>query len=472
MPIDELADTIADAGLMNTKAPYIRLDTAISKGLPIAAPHFQSGQHLRRYKERCQRTPSLVSIYVYTKSGVSVLTARPGASDILRRLHAETGSTSLDFLKSKPRDEIFEYLSAFRCVAPPSSSVLDTTCSCHWLLTTPSVLCLHVCGARTHRGLGPKTINCIGLYCLGTSDFPVDTHVFRIAIRYGDSTFLFRQLCFSAFLDTVETVRSACFIILFCFVLNAAVATAGAGWVPVYEFETARKQAAGTRAGALPEDLLPAGWAEHFDNEGTPYYHHEAADKTQWDRPVIMMRAPAVSQGPDLAATSAVAQSSTKYADRHTPADIMQSAAAHCPLNVPAVAAGPAGQNAVDDGSESEDYDDEAAAADVAAFRALPSYGIDTTGRVRTGHNVSLRAPTDTSAGFGGHSTPTAGICVPQSGGVSLAHAVQQPAVDQRPAAAAQRELWPTTAAKEAAMPAAAAASTSIPDIEDAFTEK
>ena len=35
------------------------------------------------------------------------------------------------------------------------------------------------------RGLGPKTISCVGLYCLATRDFPVDTHVFRFAIRFG-----------------------------------------------------------------------------------------------------------------------------------------------------------------------------------------------------------------------------------------------------------------------------------------------
>ena len=38
---------------------------------------------------------------------------------------------------------------------------------------------------RTYKGVGAKTISCVLLFCLGRADFPVDTHVWKIALALG-----------------------------------------------------------------------------------------------------------------------------------------------------------------------------------------------------------------------------------------------------------------------------------------------
>ena len=38
---------------------------------------------------------------------------------------------------------------------------------------------------RTYKGVGAKTISCVLLFCLGRADFPVDTHVWKIAMALG-----------------------------------------------------------------------------------------------------------------------------------------------------------------------------------------------------------------------------------------------------------------------------------------------
>ncbi len=67
---------------------------------------------------------------------------------ILRQLQAERGVLCLDFLEQMAPEEAAAYLTSF-------------------------------------RGVGPKTAACVLLFDLGKPVFPVDTHVFRIAVRLG-----------------------------------------------------------------------------------------------------------------------------------------------------------------------------------------------------------------------------------------------------------------------------------------------
>ncbi len=67
---------------------------------------------------------------------------------ILRRIHAERGLLSLDFLARWPTERAREYLLAM-------------------------------------PGIGPKTAACVLLFCLGRPALPVDTHVHRVARRLG-----------------------------------------------------------------------------------------------------------------------------------------------------------------------------------------------------------------------------------------------------------------------------------------------
>ena len=72
----------------------------------------------------------------------------PRIKAILRRIRAETGALSLEFLSRLPAAEAFEYLTAF-------------------------------------DGVGPKTALCVLLFSFGMPVFPVDTHIYRIACRLG-----------------------------------------------------------------------------------------------------------------------------------------------------------------------------------------------------------------------------------------------------------------------------------------------
>jgi len=67
---------------------------------------------------------------------------------ILDALLAECGELSLEFLRDMPTEEIKAKL-------------------------------------RTYKGVGAKTISCVLLFCLGRADFPVDTHVWKIALALG-----------------------------------------------------------------------------------------------------------------------------------------------------------------------------------------------------------------------------------------------------------------------------------------------
>ncbi len=67
---------------------------------------------------------------------------------ILDTLHADHGACTLEWLREKSTEEIKKYLLAF-------------------------------------KGVGPKTVSCTLLFALERADFPVDTHVNRIAADLG-----------------------------------------------------------------------------------------------------------------------------------------------------------------------------------------------------------------------------------------------------------------------------------------------
>ncbi len=75
-------------------------------------------------------------------------TKAPRIQEALRRIGAERGGISLDFLAGLPLEEARE-----------------------WLLSLP--------------GVGPKTAAIVLLFALGKPAFPVDTHVHRVARRLG-----------------------------------------------------------------------------------------------------------------------------------------------------------------------------------------------------------------------------------------------------------------------------------------------
>lgn len=67
---------------------------------------------------------------------------------ILNSLLEQTGTLSLEHLRSLPCDDVRAQLSQF-------------------------------------KGVGPKTIACVQLFCLGRAEFPVDTHVWEISKQLG-----------------------------------------------------------------------------------------------------------------------------------------------------------------------------------------------------------------------------------------------------------------------------------------------
>lgn len=67
---------------------------------------------------------------------------------ILEAVHAERGECSLEHLRQESDDDVKRVLRKF-------------------------------------KGVGAKTISCVLLFCLGRADFPVDTHVWKIALALG-----------------------------------------------------------------------------------------------------------------------------------------------------------------------------------------------------------------------------------------------------------------------------------------------
>lgn len=75
-------------------------------------------------------------------------TKAPRIRSILRHIRQDRGRVELSFLADLPADEAFAYLTAF-------------------------------------DGIGPKTALCVLLFAFEKRVFPVDTHIYRIAIRLG-----------------------------------------------------------------------------------------------------------------------------------------------------------------------------------------------------------------------------------------------------------------------------------------------
>jgi endonuclease-3 len=67
---------------------------------------------------------------------------------ILNSLLEQHGSLSLEHLRQLPADDIKAQLSSY-------------------------------------KGVGPKTIACVLMFCLGRAEFPVDTHVWEISKQLG-----------------------------------------------------------------------------------------------------------------------------------------------------------------------------------------------------------------------------------------------------------------------------------------------
>ena len=94
------------------------------------------------------RRARLVEIRSAIRSGGLAVTKAARIRAILEEIHAERGVTSLEHLRPAPSARI--------------KSVLGRL-----------------------PGVGPKTVACVLLFGLGRPDFPVDTHVHRVANRLG-----------------------------------------------------------------------------------------------------------------------------------------------------------------------------------------------------------------------------------------------------------------------------------------------
>ncbi len=94
------------------------------------------------------RRASLAAIRSSIRSGGLANVKAARIRSILREVHAERGVTSLEHLKCAATQRIKQDLSRL-------------------------------------PGVGPKTVACVLLFGLGRPDFPVDTHVHRVARRLG-----------------------------------------------------------------------------------------------------------------------------------------------------------------------------------------------------------------------------------------------------------------------------------------------
>jgi len=130
-PVGVLVGTILSQNTngVNSSAAYSRLRRAFASWQQMAdAP---VGEIIN-----CIRTSGLAAVKA------------PRMRSILRRIRADRGQISLDFLAELPVEEAYRYLTAF-------------------------------------DGVGPKTAWCVLLFAFAANVFPVDTHIRRIAIRLG-----------------------------------------------------------------------------------------------------------------------------------------------------------------------------------------------------------------------------------------------------------------------------------------------
>jgi endonuclease III len=90
----------------------------------------------------------LADIIEAIKRGGLANTKAARIQSVLGQVYKDTGNYSLDFLEEKTTDEAMTYLGQF-------------------------------------HGVGPKTIACVLMFCMGRPVLPVDTHVFRVSHRLG-----------------------------------------------------------------------------------------------------------------------------------------------------------------------------------------------------------------------------------------------------------------------------------------------
>ena len=115
---------------------------------------------------------------------------------ILDTLHRERGECSLEHMRamsdeqvdsrprpSPPRRMRSNGLSA-RLSPPRPSPTPHTHPHTHHPRPPPSPSQVKL-ELRGYKGVGAKTVSCVLMFCLGRHDFPVDTHVWKIAIALG-----------------------------------------------------------------------------------------------------------------------------------------------------------------------------------------------------------------------------------------------------------------------------------------------
>jgi endonuclease III len=90
----------------------------------------------------------LTDIIEAIKAGGLANTKAARIQSVLGQVYKDTGQYSLDFLETQTTDEAMAYLGQF-------------------------------------HGVGPKTIACVLMFCMGRPVLPVDTHVFRVSHRLG-----------------------------------------------------------------------------------------------------------------------------------------------------------------------------------------------------------------------------------------------------------------------------------------------
>jgi endonuclease-3 len=106
----------------------------------------QLRRELPRWDQVADAPTETVERWIRT-AGLSRIKA-PRIQTILRRIRAERGRISLEFLRGYTPEDAAAYLRAF-------------------------------------AGIGPKTVNCVLLFAFAMPVFPVDTHIHRIALRAG-----------------------------------------------------------------------------------------------------------------------------------------------------------------------------------------------------------------------------------------------------------------------------------------------
>ena len=114
---------------------------------------------------------------------------------ILDTLHRERGECSLEHMRamsdeqvdsrprpSHPRRMRSNGLSARLSLPPLTHPSHQPSHPSPSSPPSPSQVKLEL---RGYKGVGAKTVSCVLMFCLGRHDFPVDTHVWKIAIALG-----------------------------------------------------------------------------------------------------------------------------------------------------------------------------------------------------------------------------------------------------------------------------------------------